>query len=387
MSERPIYYFARIVPGYRIPVLEQLNERLDGRLVVCSGQPPGASSLESLISTDETTFRHVALKNRWLFGDRVHAQPFRKVFHEIGDPAVVLAEESPRSVSLPLLLRYARTHGAGRVLWGHFSSLNRTFDPRRHVRDRLRVALARRVEACACYTAGVADLLRPYVPEKNLFVARNTIDTAPLLKQYDILAEEGRDAVRARLDLPIDAPVIVFLGRLIAEKGTSTLLKTFARLRADSPAVLLVIGDGPERAAMESQIADAVTPDVHFLGPLFDEELAPYLFASDLMLMPGYLGLVVNHSFAFGLPIVSSQNPVGTASHSPEIEYVESGENGLLCSGAGVDDLYQGVRTVLADRPRYSTNALTYAREKLTVAQMVDGLFRAIRHAEIPAIS
>ena len=39
----PIAYVARFVPGYRRPVLEELNDRLDGRLVVCAGAPPEAS--------------------------------------------------------------------------------------------------------------------------------------------------------------------------------------------------------------------------------------------------------------------------------------------------------------------------------------------------------
>jgi len=43
-DRRPIYYFARMIPWYRIPVLEELNERFDGRLVVCAGDPPGVRS-------------------------------------------------------------------------------------------------------------------------------------------------------------------------------------------------------------------------------------------------------------------------------------------------------------------------------------------------------
>ena len=382
MAVRPILYVARMVPGYRIPVLEKLNDRLDGRLVVCAGLPPSTSSFNFMMPEEKKGFRSIALKNRWLFGERMHAQPIRRVFREIGDPAVVLAEESPRSVTLPFLLRHARKRGAGRVLWGHFSSLKRDFDPKRHPQDRYRVALARSVEACACYTPGVADLLRPYVPEENLFVAPNTIDMAPMFEQYNILATEGKAAVRRRLSLRADVPVLVFLGRLIPEKGTSMLLETFARLRTHTPAELLIIGDGPERAAMESYVAGHAISGVRFLGPLF-EAAAPYLFASDVMLMPGYLGLVINHSFAFGLPIVSMRKPVGMASHSPEVEYVRSGENGLLCDGEGAEDLYRGVKTVLADQNRFSMNALNTARNELTVDRMVDGLYDAIQHAAL----
>ena len=99
------------------------------------------------------------------------------------------------------------------------------------------------------------------------------------------------------------------------------------------------------------------------------------------MLMPGYLGLAVNHAFAFGLPVVSFRHPAGGVKfHSPEVEYVRSGETGLLCSGNSSEALAAGVREVLADRERYSANALAYAQEHLTLSSMVDGLEAAIRH-------
>lgn len=382
MPQQPVYYFARMVPGYRVPVLEELNRRLGGRLVVCAGQPPDASSLGYLVSGEEPSFEQVALRNRWLFGERFHAQPFRRVFRDHGRPAVVLAEESPRSVTLPLLLCHARRQGAGRVLWGHFSSLKRSFDPTKNVWDRYRLALARRVEACACYTAGVADMLRPYVTEEKLFVARNTIDLAPMFAQHEALRGEGKAAVRRRLSIPERASVLVYLGRLIPEKGTGMLLDAYRKLSRERPAVLLVIGDGPDRSRMQTVASSRDLDDVRFLGPLSDEEAAPHLFAADVMVMPGYLGLVINHAFAFALPVVSMRKPAGIAAHSPEVEYVESGETGMLCEGETEGDLVDGIHTVLSDLPRYSANAYAYAKSHLTLDGMVDGLYDAIQRAE-----
>src|SRR5262245_20811560 len=41
----PVFYFTRVVPEYRVRLLEQLDEQLGGRLVVASGQPPEHSAL------------------------------------------------------------------------------------------------------------------------------------------------------------------------------------------------------------------------------------------------------------------------------------------------------------------------------------------------------
>lgn len=381
MSTSPVFYFTRLLTGYRLPILHRLNDRLDGRLVVCTGQPPGGSSLAYLMQERDYAFRHFPLRNYWFQGETAHYQPFKKAFREFGDPAAILAEESPRSVSLPLLLRYARQRGAGRVLWGHFSSLNRRFDPEKNLQDRYRLSLARRVEACACYTQGVADHLRPYLPDEKLFVARNTIDMDTLFTQYDALATQRKAAVRQELGLAPNAAVMAFMGRLVPEKGTQLLLETFEHVRRDRPAALLIIGAGSEREAMEAYVAQQQLSDVHFLGPLPDEEAAPYLYAADVMLMPGYLGLVINHAFAFGLPVVSRRNPVGVNYHSPEVEYVQPGETGLLSEGDGAEDLAAAVRIVLADQERFSTNAMNYARTYLRIDRMVDGLEGAIRYA------
>jgi len=379
-ADLPVFYFARMVPNYRIPVLEQLNDRLGGGLVVCAGQPPGSSSLNYLMSDGERGYRQIYLRNRWMLGDKVHAQPFRKAFREAGIPGVVLAEESPRSVSLPFLLRYARRKGAGRVLWGHFSSLHRAFDPGGNRLDRYRLYWARTVEACACYTSGVAEMLRPWVADEKLFPVQNTIDLAPMLADRDRLSARGKSEIRRELSLSGSGPVLVFLGRLIREKGTDLLMEAVRVLAASRDATLLVIGDGPERAAMEA-FGRRNALDVRFLGPLINEQAAPYLYASDMMVMPGYLGLVINHAFAFGLPVVSMLHPVGATAHSPEIEYIHSGKNGLLCEGSTAADLVAGIESVMANLPRYSEQALFSARNDLTIERMVDGLYQSILFA------
>ena len=386
MPERPVFYFTRMVPAYRIPVLERLNERLEGRLVVCAGQPPQASSLRSLTEEKPRSFRQVAMRNYWVRGETLHAQPFRHVFRALGRPAAVLAEESPRSLTLPLLLRYARRQGAGRLLWGHFSSNDRPFAPG-NLADRYRIALARSVEACVCYTKPIADLLRPYIPDERLFVARNTLDTDALFALREKLMAEGRTNVRHRLGLPAEAPVLVFIGRLIKTKGTDRLLDVFKALRTRHAAHLLIIGAGPEQGAMEERIARETIEGAHFLGAMPDwADSAPYLFAADVMLMPGYLGLAVNHAFAFGVPVVSQQSPDPTLRfHSPEVAFLQHGENGLLAQSNNTSALLDAVEQVLADHARYARNAYDYARHTLTIDLMVEGLEAAIRYAETPS--
>lgn len=382
-----VLYVTRMVPHYRLAALARLNDRLGGRLVVCAGDPPGSSSLQSLVRNESAGFAAISMRNVWFGGEALHAQPFGHVFRRIPRPSVLIAEESVRSVTLPLLLRRARRVGAARLIWGHFSSNRRPFSLRSPT-TRYRLVLARSVEGCVCYSEPIAEQLRPHMNSARVFVAPNTLDTGTLLRLRDNLEHSGRAAIRRQLGLDADAPVLVFLGRLIRAKGTTLLLEVFEILRGRYPDVmLLVIGDGPERTAMETRARRL--GGVRMLGALTDwNDSAPHLYCADLLLNPGYLGLSINHAFAFGLPVVSQQSPgPHIRYHSPEIAYLRPGENGLLSPYGNAEAMAGAVAQILEDRKPYARNALHFARTHLGLDAMVDGLVQAVTFVEGPGRS
>ena len=378
MIDRDVYYFTRFVQAYRIPILESLNEKLGGKLVVCSGDPPPGSSFEPLTGSGKPQYRQICLRNRWFRGETLHYQYYMSAFSTSGIPGAVLAEESPRSLSLPGLLRYARSKSVATILWGHFSANVRAFgsnDPR----DRFRIRMAKRADALVCYTDQIADQLSNFVSKEKIFVAQNTVDTEPLLKMYDRLREEGLRSVRERLSIRHEN-VIVFLGRLVKEKGTDILIETMTHLK-DRDHLLLVIGDGPERAQME-RAADKKGVSIRFVGALTEtEELASHLFASDVLLNPGYLGLSIVQAFAIGVPVVAPVAGTAFRFHSPEWVYVRSGENSILVENTTAKNFAEAVQTVESDRERFSTAALQFVRKELSADRMIDGILEAIQFA------
>lgn len=384
----PVFYITRLHPPvYRVAVLEALNERLEGRLVVCSGDPRQGSSLGSIVQ-EQGQYTHRTLPTYWL-GDKVHAHAWPQAFRTFGRPGVVLAEEAARSITWPLLVYYCRLKGIPLVSWGHFSSNNRPFDPQKNRADRIRLHMAKQATACLGYTEGVTALLRPYLAHERLFTATNTLDVRRLLALHDQLRQQSKAELRTSLGLH-DAPTLVFMGRLIASKGVHMLLDVYAALQTThAGAQLIVIGDGPEKEAMMARVARASWTGVQFTGALTAwEASAPYLAASDALVIPGYLGLAVNHGFAFGLPVVSQASPGAMRYHSPEVEYVVPGHNGELTPHGNVAAMVAGVRAVLREQERYSAEALQYARTHLTMDRMVDGLYNALtyaEHASLPA--
>lgn len=379
MERAPVLYFTRYVPSYRVPVLDRLNQRLERRLVVCTGRAGGADL--GSIEAQSSPYRTMYLPDMWLRGEKVHGQAFWKGITQFPRISAILAEESPRSVTLPLLLAYSKRRGIPVGLWGHFSSNTRPMGSSSPL-DRYRLFLASKADVCVAYTEQQAAQLSDNITHNRIVTARNTLDTAALFSVYDRLSIEGKQSVRSRLGLHPDALTIVYIGRLIEDKGVDLLLDVLLRVQEKRTAQLILIGDGSRREElMRRTLAERIS-SVHFVGAITDlADSAPHIFAADVMLVPGYLGLQVNHAFALGVPIVSRVALGLGRYHSPEVDFIENGRNGLLVDAPNPDVFAEAVLTVAAD-DSYGREAHAFARSHLNIEQMVGGLERAVHILE-----
>jgi glycosyltransferase involved in cell wall biosynthesis len=112
----------------------------------------------------------------------------------------------------------------------------------------LQVRALRRFEAVIAVSQPLeALLMKRGVPRERLHLVRNAwCGSAQVL--------ERREA-RAELGLPSDAFVLGWVGRLSAEKGCDVLIEALARLTS-LPFLACVIGDGPQRGALEKRAAE-----------------------------------------------------------------------------------------------------------------------------------
>ena len=122
-------------------------------------------------------------------------------------------------------------------------------------------------------------------------------------------AERLRSAAEA--GLPAE-PYFLYVGRLAEEKNAMTLLKSWIAFRKEGGTwPLMLVGDGPERPALEA--AAAATPfgrDVYFPGLRSSRELLPYYAHAGCFVLPSTRepwGLVVNEAMAAGLPVLVSE--------------------------------------------------------------------------------
>jgi glycosyltransferase involved in cell wall biosynthesis len=149
-------------------------------------------------------------------------------------------------------------------------------------------------------------------------------------------------------------PRIICVGRLIALKGQRHLIGALTAIREQMPgAVVTLVGDGPDRAALlrharKSGVADAV----RFIGEARHERIAGLLGEHDIFVLPSVilpsgetegLGTVLLEAMAAGVPVIGSA--VGGI---PDI--IRDGRNGLLVPPQSPDAIARAVVRIVTDR-------------------------------------
>lgn len=136
-------------------------------------------------------------------------------------------------------------------------------------------------------------------------------------------------------------PTLICAGRLIAMRRLDLLLEAMCRLKKEGrPVNLLLVGDGPEGALLRN-CAQCSGLTVHFHGSCYDESVLARLFmASDLLVMPGRIGLAAIHSLGYGTPVLTHDDP---HDQGPEWEAVIPGFNGAHFAHNDSSDLARAI--------------------------------------------
>lgn len=158
--------------------------------------------------------------------------------------------------------------------------------------ERLQILAARWSHASRCVTQGIADRLRDAgVPASRLHSIGNGTDVA----QFHPMA---RDEALCAFGLAPDKIYIGFIGNIMPWHGLGTAVDAFILLAPGNPElVLLVFGDGSERAALEAKLAAAgLAPRARFMGRVPAEQANAAINCFDVALLP----LSHRNNVAFG---------------------------------------------------------------------------------------
>jgi 1,2-diacylglycerol 3-alpha-glucosyltransferase len=183
-----------------------------------------------------------------------------------------------------------------------------------HSRSRLRELLKRVVAArhSAAIAAGEehARYLRNLgFSSESIVVSGDCIDN----EHFSRSAQAAWVPSHERSSIGLPERYFLYVGRLAPEKNLFRLLEAYRRYRAlnatAEPASLVLVGDGPDRAGLESEIKSSGLPGVTLAGTKQIDELPRFYANSECLILPSIRepwGLVVNEAMACGRPVLAS---------------------------------------------------------------------------------
>ncbi len=169
-----------------------------------------------------------------------------------------------------------------------------------------------------------------------------------------VISPRIMDLAREPVDHPWfredDIPVILAVGRLTRQKDFPTLIKAFAKLPADRPCRLVILGEGRDRESLLS-LADALGVGERVDLPGFAGNPWAYMARTSLfVLSSAWEGSpnVLTEAMALGAPVAAADCPSGPR------EILKGGYYGKLTPVGDVEALAEAMRATLADPPERS---------------------------------
>jgi glycosyltransferase involved in cell wall biosynthesis len=205
-----------------------------------------------------------------------------------------------------LLMFYARWKGVKVVISSESSSADHN---RSAWKEWVKKMIVTRANAFFCFGKTSAEYLESLGVDEGAIKVRNAavIDEQLIRQRYN----EAKKEVNASSE-PVSRK-FVFVGRLATEKNLHMLIRAFANAVSEAGAnwQLLLVGDGPERPALEKLVAElGASEKVLFAGGFPWYQVPGWLAQSDVLVLPSQSepwGLVVNEAMVCGMPVIVSE--------------------------------------------------------------------------------
>ncbi len=162
-----------------------------------------------------------------------------------------------------------------------------------------------------------------------------------------------------------DGKIILSVGRLVKRKGFDKVIEIMPRLLKRVPDLkYVIIGNGPEKVALQTQIAESgLSGSVEILENISDEELREWYNKCTLFALPCRqigadvegLGMVFLEASLAGKPVVA-----GNSGGAPET--VRHGYSGFVVDPNSLEELYQALLKILTDEP-FANRLGVYGRD------------------------
>ncbi len=358
-----------VITPYRAPLYALLAERY-GVEVLCFGA--GQSYVPEWFGDLDGQLAAAPFPARLIDGPRAALR--------LGDRYAAAIAPVAGGAMLPATYAGMRLRRRRFVLWASVWA-----DPRGGAKAAVALPLLhhiyRRADAVITYGPHVSRHVARYRRRADdLFVAPQSVDGALFGR---VVGEQEIAAWRAAHELPADAPLLLYVGRLVPEKGIATLLEAWRVVHAAHPrARLVAIGDGELAPAVRA------APGASLLPPVGAEGLPVAYAAASAVTLPSIptprfrepWGLVCNEALHQATPVVAT-DAVGAVAGG----LVRDGETGLVVPADEAPALAVALGRLLDD-PALRTRLGEAGRAELaghTHARQADAFGDALRAAGV----
>ena len=186
------------------------------------------------------------------------------------------------------------------------------------------------------------------------------------------------EELRATWGVKPEDPVVIYVGRIAAEKNLALAVEAFLTMQQAVPrAKFVLVGDGPEREPLAKRY-----PQFHYAGMRRGDELAAHYASADAFVFPSVtetFGNVVTEALASGLVVLAYD-------YAATREHVWSGKNGFSVKFDDREAFLAAAGIVMARRAEWSVirHAARVTAEGITWAAIFDKFETELRAAARP---
>jgi glycosyltransferase involved in cell wall biosynthesis len=380
-----IYIQQPVVPEYRVPLFSALNKVPGIDIEVHASQ-----RIEGLPATAnvEFDFPFTAHDCRLKFKGTFYQQKEMCLPDHYGSGDILVYNSNPRFISNMSLVKQARKKGCRVIAWNHANS-STSKGLRSWLRKKMTSGAA---DNLLLYTEGeVEAMVSEGWSRSSLYYLNNTIDESKIVSvvkeycgdpQIDIIKARRSNIVQQFKEKQNFTGKInlLYCGRLTEKSKLDILIRSIAALSHEEQAKIHVnvIGDGSiKEEYMKLAEELLVQQNFNWLGAIYDEiQLAPWFLSADYFMYPGAIGLSLNHSMAYALPVITHGDK---KNQMPEFFFLEDGYNGLLYEAGNVESLKKLLVSLsTAESHELSSNAYKTMHEKYSFANMVENFAKCL---------
>jgi glycosyltransferase involved in cell wall biosynthesis len=183
--------------------------------------------------------------------------------------------------------------------------------------------------------SSLLHLMSMKVEKSKITLAPYAIDNEVLFKEY-MKWKSVSEKIRNDMNISNRSVVILYVGRLVEEKGINELITAFSYMPLDPGKTLVLVGDGKDRTAFEKMAEKFELKNIIFTGHVPHDDVAKYFAIGDIFVLPSYKdvwGLVINEAMVCGLPVIT------TCEVGAWRDLVQSEKNGYVIKPRDVDAL------------------------------------------------